>query len=157
MYMRRIGAFISSSRELSCIILHDFPYQPTAEKGTRLECEYIRTYIVYARAVYIARVNRRVRLVVDGLVAAMAHLWSKFTKCLRPSEGAFDPRPLPSPECRPFERTMPRHSLLLRRCYHHLAEATRSSLPSSIACPSSHGYILAGEMVVGKFRRATNT
>lgn len=34
---------------------------------------------------------------VDGLVVAMAHLWSKFTKCLRPSEGASDPRSLPSP------------------------------------------------------------
>lgn len=31
-----------------------------------------------------------------ALVVAMAHLWSKFTKCLRPSEGAFDtPAPLP--------------------------------------------------------------
>lgn len=39
-------------------------------------------------AVYIARINRRVRLVGDGLVATMAHLWSKFTKCLRPSKGA---------------------------------------------------------------------
>jgi len=28
---------------------------------------------------------------MDGLVAAMAHLWSKFTKCLRPSKGAFNP------------------------------------------------------------------
>lgn len=47
----------------------------------------------------------------------MAHLWSKFTKCLRPSKGASDP----IPECCPSERTMPRHSPLLRRCYHHLA------------------------------------
>jgi len=49
--------------------------------------------VAYSRAVGIARGNRRVRPVVDGLVAAMAHLWSKFTKCLRPSEGVFDPRP----------------------------------------------------------------
>lgn len=53
--------------------------------------------IVYARRVYITQVNSRIRPVGDGLVAAMAHLWSKFTKCLRPSEGASDPDPLPSP------------------------------------------------------------
>ncbi|KAH0568691.1 hypothetical protein KQX54_021381 [Cotesia glomerata] len=35
----------------------------------------------------LIRVNRRVRRGVDGLVVAMAHLWSKFTKCLRASEG----------------------------------------------------------------------
>jgi len=51
-------------------------------------------------AVY-ARINRRVRLVGDGLVATMAHLWSKFTKCLRPSKGASDPGPLPSPNVVP--------------------------------------------------------
>lgn len=78
------------------------------------------------------RVNRRVRPLVDGLVAAMAHLWSKFTKCLRPSEGAFDPG-FCHPRALPFERTMPRHSLLLHRRYHHLAEATRSP-PLHLLC-----------------------
>lgn len=57
--------------------------------------------IVYVRTVYIARINRRVRPVGDGLVAAMAHLWSKFTKCLRPSKGASDLGPLPSPNVVP--------------------------------------------------------
>jgi len=53
------------------------------------------------RTVYIAEINRQVRPVGDGLVAAMAHLWSKFTKCLQPSEGASDPGPLPSPNVAP--------------------------------------------------------
>lgn len=41
--------------------------------------------------VCVVQVNRRIRSGVDGLVAAMAHLWSKFTKCLRASEGASNP------------------------------------------------------------------
>lgn len=64
--------------------------------------ESLQVRIVYARTVYIARINRRVRPVGDGLVAAMAHLWSKFTKCLRPSKGASDPGPLPSPNVVPL-------------------------------------------------------
>lgn len=86
--------------------------------------------IVYVCTVYNARINRRVRPVGDGLVAAMAHLWSKFTKCLRPSKGASDPGALP--ECCPSECTMPRHSPLLCRCYHHLAETTRFLFSSTV-------------------------
>lgn len=47
--------------------------------------------VVVVAGVYVAQVNRRIRSGVDGLVAAMAHLWSKFTKCLRASEGAYNP------------------------------------------------------------------
>jgi len=57
--------------------------------------------IVYVRTVYIAEINRQIRPVGDGLVAAMAHLWSKFTKCLQSSEGASDPGPLPTPNVAP--------------------------------------------------------
>lgn len=35
------------------------------------------------------------------MVVAMAHLWSKFTKCLRSSKGASDPGLLPSPNVVP--------------------------------------------------------
>lgn len=82
--------------------------------------------------VYVAQVNRRIRSGVDGLVAAMAHLWSKFTKCLRASEGAYNPGVVlatpfePRIPRRGSERdgTMLRHSVLLHRRYHHLAEPT---------------------------------
>lgn len=63
--------------------------------------ETLQVRIVYVCTIYIARINRRIRPVGDGLVAAMAHLWSKFTKCLRSSKGASDPGPLPSPNVVP--------------------------------------------------------
>lgn len=88
--------------------------------------------VVGCGGVYVAQVNRRIRSGVDGLVAAMAHLWSKFTKCLRASEGAYNPGVVlatpfePRIPRRGSERdgTMLRHSVLLHRRYHHLAEPT---------------------------------
>lgn len=86
---------------------------------------------------YVAQVNRRIRSDVDGLVTAMAHLWSKFTKCLRASEGVSKPRRHPllyktdreKEGDRGRENTMPRHSVLLHRRYHHLAEPTTATPP----------------------------
>lgn len=70
----------------------------------------------------------------------MAHLWSKFTKCLRPSKGASDPGPLPSPNAVPLSAQCRVTPPLLRRCYHHLAEATRSCLLSSIVRSSPRSF-----------------
>lgn len=61
--------------------------------------------VVVVAGVYVAQVNRRIRSGVDGLVAAMAHLWSKFTKCLRASEGAYNPDVVLAT---PFEPRIPR-------------------------------------------------
>lgn len=98
--------------------------------------------VVVVAGVYVAQVNRRIRSGVDGLVAAMAHLWSKFTKCLRASEGAynpdvvlatpFEPR-IPRGEEARESGTMLRHSVLLHRRYHHLAEPT--TVPRSSTAP----------------------
>lgn len=94
---------------------------------------------------YVAQVNRRIRSGVDGLVAAMAHLWSKFTKCLRASEGAYNPDVVlatpfePRIPRRGNERdgTMLRHSVLLHRRYHHLAEPTTAPESTSLFRSSS--------------------